>query len=72
MLASTLEPLAEAGADLQVVMGYRYPGRTDKAAIKLHPVSGRKFLLRKYSRKPMGMLKMLLSGHFDTLSCDIV
>jgi hypothetical protein len=42
MLASTLEPLAEAGADLQVVMGYRYPGRTDKAAIKLHPVSGRK------------------------------
>jgi hypothetical protein len=26
MLASTLEPLAEAGADLQVVMGYRYPG----------------------------------------------
>jgi hypothetical protein len=42
MLASTLAPLAEAGADLQVVMGYRYPGGTDKAAIELHPVSGRK------------------------------
>ena len=42
MLASTLEPLAEAGADLQVVMGYRYPGGTDKAAIELHPVSDRK------------------------------
>jgi hypothetical protein len=42
MLASTLAPLAEAGADLQVVMGYRYPGATDKAAIELHPVSGRK------------------------------
>src|SRR5215467_7133374 len=42
VLASTLEPLAEAGADLQVVMGYRYPGGTDKAAIELHPVSGRK------------------------------
>jgi hypothetical protein len=41
-LASTLAPLAEAGADLQVVMGYRYPGATDKAAIELHPVSGRK------------------------------
>ena len=27
MLASTLQPLAEAGADLQVVMAYRYPGR---------------------------------------------
>jgi hypothetical protein len=42
MLASTLAPLAEAGADLQVVMGYRYPGATDKATIELHPVSGRK------------------------------
>jgi hypothetical protein len=42
MLASTLAPLAEAGADLQVVMGYRYPGGTDKAAIELHPVFGRK------------------------------
>ena len=42
MLASTLAPLAEAGADLQVVMGYRFPGATDKAAIELHPISGRK------------------------------
>jgi hypothetical protein len=42
MLADTLAPLSEAGADLQVVMGYRYPGGTDKAAIELHPVSGRK------------------------------
>jgi hypothetical protein len=42
MLANTLEPLSEAGADLQVVMGYRYPGGKDTAAIELHPVSGRK------------------------------
>lgn len=42
MLARTLQPLAEAGADLQVVMAYRYPGGEDKAAIELHPVSGRK------------------------------
>jgi hypothetical protein len=42
MLASTLEPLAEAGADLGVVMVYRYPGETGRAAIELHPVSGRK------------------------------
>jgi len=47
MLASTLEPLAEAGADLQVVMGYRYPGGTDKAAIELHPVSGRESTVRQ-------------------------
>jgi hypothetical protein len=42
MLADILGPLAEAGADLQVVMAYRYPGETDRAAIELHPVSGRK------------------------------
>ena len=42
MLANTLEPLSDAGADLQVVMAYRYPGASDTAAIELHPVSGRK------------------------------
>ncbi len=40
-LASALEPLAQAGADLQVVMAYRYPG-SDKGVVELHPVSGRK------------------------------
>ncbi len=42
MLAQTLEPLAKAGADLHVVMGYRYPGDETKAAIELYPVRGRK------------------------------
>jgi ACT domain-containing protein len=42
MLADTLEPLSEAGADLQVVTAYRDPGGTDTAVIELHPVSGRK------------------------------
>jgi hypothetical protein len=42
ILASTLEPVATAGADLQVVMGYRYPGNEAKAAIELFPVSGKK------------------------------
>ena len=41
-LANALGPLANAGADLQVVMGYRYPGNESKAAIDLYPVSGRK------------------------------
>jgi hypothetical protein len=41
LLATTLEPLAAAGADLQVVMAYRYPGGAAKAAIELHPVAGR-------------------------------
>jgi hypothetical protein len=42
MLASTLEPLSEAGADLHVVMGYRYPGSENRGAIEVHPVSGKK------------------------------
>jgi hypothetical protein len=42
MLARTLEPLAAAGADLQVVMGYRFPGNNAKAAIELYPVTGKK------------------------------
>ena len=40
VLAATLQPLAEAGADLQVVMGY--PGNESKAVIALHPVSNKK------------------------------
>jgi hypothetical protein len=42
MLARTLEPLAEAGADLHVLMGYRYPGNEAQAVIELHPVVGKK------------------------------
>ena len=41
-LADTLEPLADTGLDLQVLMGYGYPGRPDQAAIELFPVSGKK------------------------------
>jgi hypothetical protein len=42
VLDGVLAPLAAAGVDLQVVMGYRYPGHDDKAAIEACPVSGRK------------------------------
>ena len=41
-LSSVLAPLAEAGVDLQVVMGYHYPGEENKAAIEVSPVSGKK------------------------------
>ncbi len=41
-LAETLEPLARAGADLQVLMGYGYPGELGRAAIELYPVSGKR------------------------------
>jgi len=41
-LADTLALLAQARTDLQAVMGYRYQGDQGKAAIELHPVSGKK------------------------------
>jgi hypothetical protein len=40
-LAQVLEPLAGAGADLQVAMGYRIPGQESEAVLELAPVSGR-------------------------------
>ncbi|MBI2149789.1 MAG: hypothetical protein HYU27_04190 [Acidobacteria bacterium] len=30
------------GADLRVLMGYRYPGNESRAAVELYPVSGKK------------------------------
>jgi hypothetical protein len=41
-LAGVLEPLARAGADLRVVMAYRYPEEKDRAAVELYPITGRK------------------------------
>jgi hypothetical protein len=42
VLAQTLEPLAKAGADLHVVMGYRYPGDETKAVVEIYPISNKK------------------------------
>jgi len=42
VLAEALEPLAGAGADLRLVMGYRFPQTPERSAIELYPVSGRK------------------------------
>ena len=41
-LAKTLAPLANAGADLQVVVGYRMPGDESKSVIEVYPVTGSK------------------------------
>jgi hypothetical protein len=41
-LARALEPFAKAGADLQIVMGYRYPGEPTKAAVELYRIDGKK------------------------------
>jgi predicted amino acid-binding ACT domain protein len=40
MLADALEPLVEAGANLQIVMGYRFPGELDRAAVEVFPIDG--------------------------------
>ena len=42
VLARVLEPLAAAGADLRVVMGYRFPTTPERSAVELYPVSGRR------------------------------
>ena len=42
MLALVLEPVAQSGIDLKVLMAYRYPGNEAKGAVELFPVSGKK------------------------------
>src|SRR5512141_2145993 len=42
MLAETLDPLADARADLRVMMAYRFPGDETRGAVELFPVSGKK------------------------------
>jgi hypothetical protein len=41
-LATILDPVTAAGADLQVAMGYRIPGQESRAVIELAPVVGRR------------------------------
>jgi hypothetical protein len=45
ILANALAPLANAGADIHVVMAYRFPGQESKAAIELYPVTGKKSVI---------------------------
>jgi hypothetical protein len=42
VLAQTLEPVTKTGANLRVLMGYRYPDDATKAAIELYPIAGKK------------------------------
>ncbi|HEY6066618.1 MAG TPA: hypothetical protein VIY96_10695 [Thermoanaerobaculia bacterium] len=41
-LAGALAALARAGADLKVVMAYRFPGDETRGAVELYPVSGKR------------------------------
>jgi hypothetical protein len=40
MLADILQPLSEAGTDLQVIMAYRYPGRPEGTPTRSSPSAG--------------------------------
>jgi hypothetical protein len=42
VLANTLEPLAAAGVDLRLVMGYRFPNTPGHSAIEVAPLSGKR------------------------------
>ena len=42
LLADVLGILADAGANLEIAMAYRYPGNQSLGAIEVYPVSGRK------------------------------
>jgi hypothetical protein len=48
-IGEALDPLAEAGADLKLVMVYRFPDAR-KGAVEVHPVSGRKLISIATSR----------------------
>jgi len=63
-LAGTLEPLAKAGADLQIVMGYRYPGEGAKAAVELYPIGSKKATAAAQGAglMPSGIAALLVEG----------
>jgi hypothetical protein len=63
-LARTLAPLARAGVDLQVAMGYRFPGNETKGAIELYPVSGKKATLaaREAGLSPAPIPALIVEG----------
>jgi len=42
VLADVLEPLAEAGVNLRVVMGYAFAGEPSRGAIEVFPIAGKK------------------------------
>ena len=41
-LAETLAPLADEPVGITVLMAYRFPGETNRAAVELFPVAGRR------------------------------
>jgi hypothetical protein len=63
-LASVLEPLARAGTDLQVAMGYRLPGNESRAAVEVAPVTSRKATTAAQGAglQPSGIPTLMVAG----------
>ena len=63
-LAGALGPIAEAGGNLKVVMGYRIPGAENRAAIEVYPVSGKKVTAaaRSVGLSDSGIPALLVDG----------
>jgi predicted amino acid-binding ACT domain protein len=63
-LAEVLEPLAGAGCDLHVVMGYRLPEFRDQAAIEVFPIKGKKAeaAARQAGLHPVELPCLLVTG----------
>lgn len=63
-LAAVLEPLARAGTDLQVAMGYRFPGNESRAAVEVAPVTSRKAAAAAQGAgfQPSGIPTLIVAG----------
>lgn len=66
-LSKALQPLAAAGVNLTTVMGYRFPGDEDHAAVEVFPVEGKKAedAARKGGLMPFGDVSCLLVSGDD-------
>jgi hypothetical protein len=62
-LAQVLEPLADTGTDLQVLMGYREAGKSE-AVVEVYPVAGSKRTRAASGAglKPSGIPSLLVRG----------
>jgi hypothetical protein len=61
-LAKALAPLAAVGVSLRTVMGYRFPGDEERAAVEVWPVEGKKAedAARKGGLHPFGDITCLM------------
>jgi hypothetical protein len=59
-----LGPIAEAGGNLKVVMGYRIPGAENRAAVEVYPVTGKKVTAaaRSVGLSDSGIPALLVDG----------